>query len=130
MKVLIIDDEQRYHDEHERLVKKIFGDSVEIHHKYDGENGSMFYEQNPDISIILTDNQMDYCDGAFMVKMIREQEERDGKGARVPIIMITGRLNHQSVQEAIDAGLNVALEKDVSEAELRRALEKVLLNRS
>ncbi len=109
LKILVVDDNQHMR----KLVTAIlraFG-TIQIYESSEGEHAwKLLRENNPDIVIL--DWMMEGMTGIDLAKMIRTSAA--SPNPYIPIIMLTGRSDLESVQQARDAGVNEFLAKPVS----------------
>ena len=117
-KVLYVED----NDDNVYMLKmrlELLGD-FEVLTAEDGEKGcEKAVSERPDI--ILMDLQMPVLDGVELIKLIRGKNEY----ADLPLLAMTGHGN-QIRQLATEAGANKAMDKPISESEMREAIASVL----
>lgn len=77
-------------------------------------------ESHPDILIL--DVMMPTMDGLTVCKLIRE----DADVAGIPIIMLSGKVHRDAIQEGLQAGANRYLAKPMSRTGLLQELQDVL----
>ncbi|MBP2298290.1 hybrid sensor histidine kinase/response regulator [Azospirillum picis] len=75
--------------------------------------------------LLLTDCQMPEMDGLELARTIRAAETA-GAGGRLPIVAITANATENERQQCLAAGMDDALAKPVSLADLRRVLDRFL----
>lgn len=81
---------------------------------------TMVKEAHPDIMIL--DVMMPAMDGLAVCRLIRE----DAEVAGTPIIMLSGKVHRDAVQEGLQAGANRYLAKPMSRIGLLQELQEVL----
>jgi len=106
-KVLLVDDEMTM-----RLLlrESLLDQEFDVIEAENGEQAvRLFLEQKPDI--VLTDVQMPIMDGYQLCQKIRSLSER---GALIPILMVTGLEDVDSIQLAYDAGATSFITKPIN----------------
>jgi two-component system response regulator FixJ len=114
--VAIVDDDPSVRQSTCRLIRS-FG------HRAEGfASGTEFLrsELAAQTDCLLLDVRMPDMDGLEVQRLLSE------RGARIPILFITGRASEQEEQRARAAGAAAFLRKPVSQASLRQALDDVL----
>jgi two-component system chemotaxis response regulator CheY len=120
MKILVVDDSSTMRRIIKNTLQRLgFKDIVE------GENGVegwTMLEQNPDISILITDWNMPEMNGLELVKKVRAEE----KYTDMPIIMVTTEGGKGEVIAALKAGVNNYIVKPFTPDVLKAKLESVI----
>jgi len=122
MKILIVDDSTSMRRMIQVYLKKIGLGNEEIVEAEDGEDGLNVLQKNPDVDIILTDNNMPELMGTDMILKIREIKEF----AELPIIMITTDGKDEERLYALKVGANEYITKPFTQMQLKKKIEKVL----
>jgi two-component system response regulator FixJ len=113
--VAIVDDDASVRNSTSRLIRS-FGYRTEAYDSGSAFLGSGAMER---IGCLVLDMRMPGMDGLEIQRALTE------RGARVPIVFITGRASEQEEQRARAAGAIAFLRKPIDQAQLRRALESV-----
>lgn len=118
-KILIIENEQ--------LIAKAYGGYLtklgyDVQMAFDGQAGLELVEKDhPDL--ILLDIVMPNMDGITVLKKLRA----DQKTEDIPVIMLTNLNTHESVSEALNAGItNYLVKVDYSLEDLGKKIKEVL----
>lgn len=123
LRVLIVDD----NDHMRRLLRGIL-ESLGIRQVRDVENGMMALNDSrlnlPDV--IITDMMMSPIDGLEFSRMLRDDTTHPA--TRVPVMMITGFAEKQTVEAARDAGVSEFLAKPVTVDGVAARLRSVVEN--
>ena len=80
---------------------------------------NVFLNLDEEFDFILSDIEMPNLDGFGLARGVRS------KGIGLPMIALTTRLKQRDIDEGIDAGFNLYLEK-LNEEELLKGIDKVL----
>jgi DNA-binding response OmpR family regulator len=87
----------------------------------DGERAvELALERAPDLAIV--DVMMPRADGYEVTRRLREDE----RTARMPIVLLTARVQEQDVQRGFDAGADDYIRKPFSPQELRARVQAIL----
>jgi PAS domain S-box-containing protein len=76
--------------------------------------------------LVLMDVHMPELDGLAATAAIREQEEVDGRGRRVPIVALTADAQPQDVETSLEAGMDDHLNKPITTERLAAVVERWL----
>jgi two-component system sensor histidine kinase/response regulator len=76
--------------------------------------------------LILMDCQMPELDGYQATRRIREREQREGSGRRIPIVALTGHAMEENRAQCLAAGMDDHLSKPMTRAQLKEVLERWL----
>jgi two-component system, chemotaxis family, chemotaxis protein CheY len=88
----------------------------------DGMNALEALAKEPDVALVVADLHMPRMDGLALLRNLR----RDSKYLALPVLMQTMEAQASAVTKARQAGATGWLIKPVSEAELVRAVERLL----
>lgn len=83
--------------------------------------------RNNAYDLVLMDCHMPVMDGFEATRMIRQDENSEGFGSRLPIVALTADAVKGDREQCLAAGMDDYLAKPFSQAELRRVVEKWLL---
>lgn len=120
MKILVVDDSSTMRRIIKNTLQRLgFKDIVEGE---DGVEGWTMLEENPDISILVTDWNMPNMNGLELVKKVRAEE----KYTDMPIIMVTTEGGKGEVITALKAGVNNYIVKPFTPDVLKAKLEAVI----
>jgi two-component system NtrC family sensor kinase len=120
-KILLIEDEP-HHAELIRHAFHKFDPSIEILHKMDTHNAlSLIDKEN--IDLVVVDYRLENTDGISFVKDLRNC------GLDVPVVMITGHGDDNTAVEAIKAGVNDFIYKDIGFYNVLPHIYKQLIDR-
>ncbi len=115
-KILVIEDDEYSRD---ALAHLLVAEGYEAQSASDGESGlKKAHETQPDV--IVLDLNLPGIDGKAVIKMIRN----DGPLADVPILVVTGDLDH-AAQSAVALGADGFLSKPVEFDDLIRAIDNL-----
>ena len=118
-KLLIVDDSETFRT---RLKTELNQNGYDI---IDAENGMMgleMLEQNPDVSLIITDINMPGYDGITMCEKIHEKENIN----RIPIIALTTQTSTEMKERGKAAGVVAWVLKPYSTESLLKGIDAVL----
>jgi CheY-like chemotaxis protein len=107
-RILVVDD-----DAINRLVARVLIEArgYEVIEAEDGDAALATYAASDDIGLILMDLTMPGRDGLDTTRCLRAQSRR---GATVPIVALTRRIDDDSRRNCFDAGMNGFLPKPIS----------------
>ena len=88
----------------------------------DGASAWTQLQQNPDISLVLTDLDMPGMNGIELLQKIRSAENTKS----IPVIMVSTELEKEAMMTAIKAGVNYYLFKPFTAATLSDGINRVL----
>jgi two-component system, sensor histidine kinase and response regulator len=97
------------------------------------ERGHFSEFANSGLDIVLTDIQMPDIDGFAAARLIRQRETALGNGSslrHIPIVAVTAHAMADELQQIIGAGMDDAVVKPVSAAELARVVRNLAANRA
>ena len=121
LRVVIVDDNLHMR----RLLKALLG-AFGVGRIVEASDGIEAYDtilaMSPDL--ILTDYNMDLCDGIALVRRLRT--EKSNPNPYVPIIMVTGHTEKHYVEKARDAGATEVLCKPITPANLASRMAHVI----
>lgn len=119
MKALVVDDSKMVRTVQQRALESMGWEVVQASN---GEEGLAALEKLGGCHLVLADWQMPVMDGLAMVKRIRaDQRYKD-----VVIIMISSNAVLESIQEALDAGVNDFVMKPFSVEALKERVSGVV----
>ncbi|MEX1377512.1 MAG: response regulator transcription factor [Eubacteriales bacterium] len=107
-KILVVDDEERIVEFVESYLLK---NNYEVCKAYDGREALDIFEKEDDISLIVLDLMMPFLSGEQVCKEIR-------KTSRVPIIMLTAKVEEESILKGLDIGADDYITKPFSPRQL------------
>ncbi len=88
-----------------------------------GEEAIQRFNENQ-VDLILMDIQMPGVDGYEAARVIRETEDREGKGKRVPIIALTAHASDNYREKSFDSGMDAYITKPLNKDQLYRLIDK------
>lgn len=119
LKVLVVEDSA----EMRRLLAALL-ESMGVEQIVEARDGlkglDAFAEHRPDI--IITDGAMQPMDGYQMTQRVRATDAAEGANPDVPILMISGHVEHENVLHARDQGVTDYLPKPLSASVLYEAI--------
>jgi CheY-like chemotaxis protein len=118
MNILIVDDQVQIRDLLCRVVR-LYG-----HRPFLAEDGDAAIRvlASGGIDVLLTDLRMPVVDGAELVRRLRS----DPATSRIPVILLTGTADLAHIRSAVDAGIDLFLQKPVHLGELQLAIERAV----
>lgn len=88
----------------------------------DGDRAIKTLDDNPDISVVITDVIMPGMSGTEMVKKIRSKSQF----TRLPILIISGAVGPKEISDVLSSGATAFLAKPVKTSEIREYLNRYL----
>ncbi len=123
LRVLIVDDEPFMC----KLLTRILGE-LEIQTITEAADGAQaltkFSNARNDFDLVICDLEMPNMDGFEFVRRLREKKYLPN--SNVPILIVTGHSDPESVQSAVKAGIHGYLIKPVSKQELEKRIAAAL----
>jgi len=121
LRALVIDDNEHMRALLRRLLQRAGIENMEY------ADASVALENIESIKpdFILTDLSMQAMDGISFVRTLRHSTNQQIQ--TIPVIMVTGHAERQTVQSARDAGVNELLVKPVTERGLYQRIQEVIL---
>ena len=118
--ILIVDDSET---SRERVKKLLLEKGYQVLSASNGDEGILTFKNNPEINLIICDQNMPEMDGVTMCEEIRATE-----GARMtPVLMLTTRTGEREVKErAKAAGIVAWALKPFDENTVSEVIEKIL----
>lgn len=117
MKILVVDDSPT-------MRRIIIGNLSRLGHTdvVEGENGRSGLEQvdRGGVDLIITDWDMPEMDGIAFARAVR------GRGATMPILMVTTHAATQDIVQAIEAGVSTYVVKPFTQESLREKIDSLL----
>ena len=86
----------------------------------DGQQAWETLQENPDVTLVITDMMMPEMTGEELLKVIRG----DQQFVELPVIMISGVVGRKQIEDILELGVSRFMRKPISIAELRDYLEK------
>ena len=120
MKILVVDDSSTMR----RIIKNTLN-RLGYQDLFEAENGAQAWEvlqQNPDITVLVTDWNMPEMNGLELVQKVRAED----RYTDMPIIMVTTEGGKGEVITALKAGVNNYIVKPFTPQVLKEKLEAVL----
>jgi CheY-like chemotaxis protein len=121
IRILLADDQSEMRMLARQMLSEIGFTNVEL--AADGSDAYRRFVLNP-ASLVITDLQMAPVDGMALVRLIRTGP--DSPNRFVPIMVLSGNTDEQTVETARDAGINDFLAKPLSVDTLYRHLETLI----
>ena len=123
LRVLVIDDETFTRQILERTLNELEIGSVTL--AIDGLDGlTIFSNARNNFDLVICDLKMPMMDGFEFVRRLREKKYLPN--ANVPILIVTGHSDEDSIQSAVKAGIHGYLVKPVSKKQLEKRIVSVL----
>jgi len=121
--VLIVDDMPTNQLVLRHLVKKFC--DLDTQTANNGKRAVELFENAPDdYAMIFMDIQMPIMDGIEATTKIRESEARSNTATTVPIVALTAYGQQFPKEECLEAGVDLFLEKPVSNSKIENALKQ------
>lgn len=118
-RILIIDDDVGFRD---LLRIQLIGAGYQVRVAEDGvEGGRMLLEQPPDL--IVSDVNMPFLDGFELLSLLRADEST----ASIPVILLSGRSDGDTMAKAVELGAADYLTKPVTRDQLLESIEACLV---
>lgn len=122
MKILLVEDSAATRKMEIMILKKLgFTAIVEAE---DGEDAIARLEDNPDVSLIISDWNMPGMDGLSLLKWVRSS----GQFSSLPFFMATGQGEKRQAAVATEAGVSEMVPKPFTPNDLEQKLKKVLID--
>ena len=125
LSVLVVDDESFMR----RLLVRALGE-ISIKNVFDAADGAqalkMIKTMGSEIDIVLCDLNMPKMDGFEFVQELRKIS--DPVQAGIPVLIVSGNSDEQSVRNALGLGINGFLVKPVNASTLEQKINKALLS--
>ena len=121
-RILIIEDEL---DLIQALKLRLEANGYEISEALDGQEGlNKAREEKPDLVIL--DIRLPKLDGFKVCRMLKFDE----KYQKIPIIMLTARIQQADIQQGIEAGADAYITKPYKAADLLKKIKELLTKNS
>ena len=119
LRVLVIDDETFTRQILERTLNELEIGNVTL--AIDGLDGlTIFSNARNNFDLVICDLKMPMMDGFEFVRRLREKKYLPN--ANVPILIVTGHSDEDSIQSAVKAGIHGYLVKPVSKKQLEKRI--------
>ena len=111
--------------EHEEM-RRIIGSKVrELHHCplfcSSAQLALDFLKENPEISLLITENNLADISGKPLINSIRE----DNSLSKLPVIIVAQALKYSDISELLEAGATYFLSKPIKLADLERYIKSL-----
>jgi DNA-binding NarL/FixJ family response regulator len=119
MRVLIVDDHQLFIDGLKHIVE-LLDEDTEVLEANSADQAAQYLDNETQLDLVLLDLHMPGLDGKSVIRHQREQE------SFLPIVIISGDDNPNTIQSVIDEGAIGFIPKHYSGKQLLKALQVVL----
>ena len=87
-----------------------------------GEGTLDLLEENPEVDLLIIDNELPHMDGKNLIKNIRKLSNH----AKLPIIIASGPIQFHEVEELLELGASYFVPKPISEDRMKYYISKIL----
>ena len=120
IKILVADDSKTTRTLWVRIIQQM---GLVVIQASDGAQALRILDDNPDISLLVTDIEMPNMDGTELIKRVRTHSEYEN----LPIIVISGVIKLADIDGLLDIGASRFLPKPLKKSDLKEYI-KVLLS--